>query len=128
MLSIGPGRDSSRQGRRKFWIVRGEDHFYDTGRKLAKSLAEAGLTVLVFCPSRISAERMISRTVKSDEIESSYVRVYRSGLSPTQREEIEQGLRTRDVRLVFSTSALELGIDIGEIDVVLCVGFSCIGI
>ena len=71
---------------------------------------------------------MISRTVKSDEIESSYVRVYRSGLSPTQREEIEQGLRTRDVRLVFSTSALELGIDIGEIDVVLCVGFSCIGI
>ena len=119
---VGPDRDSSRQGSRKFWIVRGEDHFYDTGRKLAKALAEAGLTVLVFCPSRISAERMISRTVKAEEIESSYVRVYRSGLSPKQREEIEQGLRTKDIRLVFSTSALELGIDIGEIDVVLCVG------
>ena len=119
---IGPDQDTSRQGKRKFWIVRGDDHFYDTGRKLAKKLAETGLTVLVFCPSRVSAERMIARTVKHDELESSYVRVYRSGLSPEQREEIEQGLRSRDVRLVFSTSALELGIDIGEIDVVLCVG------
>lgn len=119
---IGPEQDTSKQGSRKFWIVASQDHYYDTGRKLAKSLSEAGLTVLVFCPSRLSAERMIARTVTPDDLDSSYVRVYRSGLSATQREEIERGLRSRSVRLVFSTSALELGIDIGEIDVVLCVG------
>lgn len=119
---IGPDADGSLQGRRKFWMVRSNDHVYDTGRKLAKSLAESGLTVLVFCPSRVSAERMIARTVKAEEIQSSYVRVYRSGLSGPQREEIEQGLRAKTVRLVFSTSALELGIDIGAIDVVVCVG------
>ncbi|MCA8998953.1 MAG: DEAD/DEAH box helicase [Planctomycetaceae bacterium] len=119
---VDSDEDGSAQGRRKFWMVRGEEHFYDTGRKLATSLAESGLTVLVFCPSRVSAERMISRTVKPGEIENSYIRVYRSGLSAHQREEIEQGLRSKDVRLVFSTSALELGIDIGEIDVVVCVG------
>lgn len=119
---IGPEADGSSQGRRKFWMVRSEDHFYDTGRKLAKTLAESGLTVLVFCPSRVAAERMIVRTTKQEDIPNSYVRVYRSGLSAEQREEIEQGLRTKAVRLVFSTSALELGIDIGEIDVVVCVG------
>jgi DEAD/DEAH box helicase domain-containing protein len=50
------------------------------------------------------------------------VRVYRAGLTPTEREEIEAGLRNRTVRAVFSTSALELGIDIGALDVVVCVG------
>lgn len=119
---VPPEADGSSQGRRKFWMIRSEDHFYDTGRKLAKTLAESGLTVLVFCPSRVSAERMIVRTIKPEEIPTSYIRVYRSGLSADQREEIEQGLRTKAVRLVFSTSALELGIDIGEIDVVVCVG------
>ena len=49
-------------------------------------------------------------------------RVYRSGLSSREREGIEAGLRDRSVRVVFSTSALELGIDIGAIDVVVCVG------
>ncbi|MFG0333359.1 MAG: helicase-related protein, partial [Maioricimonas sp. JB049] len=120
--TIGQEHDGSRQGRRKFWMVRSEDHFYDAGRRLAKALADRGLTVLAFCPSRVAAERMFVRTVRQEDIESSFVRVYRSGLSPEQREEIEQGLRTRDVRLVFSTSALELGIDIGEIDVVVCIG------
>ena len=119
---VSPESDGSLQGRRKFWMVRGHDHFYDTGRKLAKSLAESGLTVLVFCPSRVSAERMIVRTIKSEDIPTSYVRVYRSGLSGPEREEIENGLRNKTVRLVFSTSALELGIDIGEIDVVVCIG------
>ena len=119
---VHPDADGSLQGRRKFWMIRGEEHFYDTGRKLAKSLAESGLTVLVFCPSRVSAERMIVRTIKPEEMATSYIRVYRSGLSAEQREEIEQGLRTKLVRLVFSTSALELGIDIGAIDVVVCVG------
>ena len=54
--------------------------------------------------------------------ESPFVRVYRAGLTPAEREEIERGLRDRTVRAVFSTSALELGIDIGAIDVVVCVG------
>ncbi len=119
---VDADRDGSMQGRRKFWMVRGEDHYYDTGRKLGKKLADAGLTSLVFCPSRVSAERMVSRTVRPDELEASQTRVYRSGLSARQREEIENGLRTGDVKLVYSTSALELGIDIGEIDVVICVG------
>lgn len=119
---VDSDRDGSLQGRRKFWMVSGNDHYYDLGRKLAFTLAEAGLTVLAFCPSRVAAERMISRLRKSETDEHPYVRVYRAGLSAEQREKIEQGLRDRNVRLVFSTSALELGIDIGELDAVICIG------
>ncbi|MFN8707856.1 MAG: DEAD/DEAH box helicase, partial [Planctomyces sp.] len=118
---INPSSDGSQQGQRKLWMVTGAEHFYDFGRKLALQLAEQGLTVLAFCPSRVAAERMLSRIPRKDE-ELSHVRVYRSGLSTAEREEIESGLRDRTVRVVFSTSALELGIDIGEIDVVVCVG------
>lgn len=114
--------DGSRQGRKKFWILSSQEHFYDFGRKLAMHLAEAGLTVLVFCPSRIAAERMLARILSNKDKEASFVRVYRAGLSAREREEIEAGLRNKSVRVVFSTSALELGIDIGAIDVVICVG------
>jgi DEAD/DEAH box helicase domain-containing protein len=66
---------------------------------------------------------MMARSGRENkDAESPFVRVYRAGLTPTEREEIEHGLRNRTVRAVFSTSALELGIDIGAIDVVVCVG------
>lgn len=120
---VGPEQDGSRQGERKFWMVRPEEHPHDAGRKLTLALAEAGLTVLTFSPSRTAAERMISRSGRDNkESEPPFVRVYRAGLTSSEREEIERGLRDRTVRAVFSTSALELGIDIGAIDVVVCVG------
>lgn len=119
---VGPELDGSRQGVRKFWMASGEEHFYDYGRKLAFKLAEAGLTVLAFCPGRVAAERMMARLLSHHDHELPFVRVYRAGLSGAEREEIESGLRDKSVRLVFSTSALELGIDIGEVDAVVCVG------
>ncbi len=119
---VGPERDGSRQGIRKFWMASGEEHFYDYGRKLAFKLAEEGLTVLAFCPGRVAAERMMARLLSNHENELPFVRVYRAGLSALEREDIEAGLRDKSVRLVFSTSALELGIDIGEVDAVVCIG------
>ncbi|MFO1065527.1 MAG: DEAD/DEAH box helicase [Pirellulales bacterium] len=119
---VGPEQDGSRQGLRKFWMASSGEHFYDYGRKLAFKLAEAGLTVLAFCPGRIAAERMMARLLSNHETELPFVRVYRAGLSSSEREEIEAGLRDKSVRLVFSTSALELGIDIGEVDAVVCIG------
>jgi DEAD/DEAH box helicase domain-containing protein len=120
---VGPNEDGSHQGERKFWMVRSEEHPYDAGRKITLALAEAGLTVLTFCLSRTAAERMIAKSGRDNkDPEPPFVRVYRAGLTPVEREEIERGLRDRTVRAVFSTSALELGIDIGAIDVVVCVG------
>lgn len=119
---IGPEDDGSIQGRKKFWMVSGTEHYYDLGRKVALGLAKNNLSVLVFCPSRLAAERMMARVSSAKDDELPFVRVYRAGLTPKEREAIEAGLRDKSVRLVFSTSALELGIDIGALDVVLCVG------
>ena len=116
---IGPDKDGSQQGRRKFWLVDSDQHYYDCGRKLTLQLAEQGLSVLTFCQSRTAVERLMSRSGGDNR---DFVRVYRSGLSPQEREDIELGLRNKTVRAVFTTSALELGIDIGAIDVVICIG------
>lgn len=118
---VGPERDGSRQGGRKVWMAcPKDDHPYDAGRKLTLALADAGLSVLTFCLSRTAVERMVAKS--KDKGEPAFVRVYRAGLRADEREEIERGLRDRNVRAVFSTSALELGIDIGAIDAVVCVG------
>ncbi|MFZ5909708.1 MAG: DEAD/DEAH box helicase [Chloroflexota bacterium] len=51
------------------------------------------------------------------------VRGYRSGYLPSQRREIEKGLRDGSVRLVVATNALELGIDIGGLGAAILVGY-----
>jgi DEAD/DEAH box helicase domain-containing protein len=51
------------------------------------------------------------------------VRGYRGGYLPNRRREIEKGLRDGEVRAVVATSALELGIDIGALDVAVLAGY-----
>ncbi len=54
---------------------------------------------------------------------SSRVRAYRGGYLPEERREIEQSLFNGDLLGVISTNALELGIDVGTLDVALMVGY-----
>jgi DEAD/DEAH box helicase domain-containing protein len=119
---VGPQDDGSRHGRKKYCLASSAEYYADFGRKLTIALAEAGLRTLAFCPSRVSAERMLSRLSSGKGGLPPWVRVYRAGLSSSEREQVERGLRDGSIRAVFSTSALELGIDIGALDVVICIG------
>ena len=48
---------------------------------------------------------------------------YRAGYTPAQRREIERRLSDGELLGVVATDALELGIDIGELDAAICVTF-----
>ena len=91
-----------------------------------------GKSVLAFCPTRKFAEACypiaMRELEKRDEageplVDPSAVRVFRSGLSVDDRHAVQEGLKSGEVRLVFTTNALEMGIDIGGLDGIIMAGF-----
>ena len=95
-------------------------------RRVSLEFLRRGLQIIVFAQSRLATE-ILTRYLK-DSFEgppgaSHAVRGYRGGYLPKRRREIEKGLRDGDVRAVVATSALELGIDIGALDVAVLSGY-----
>lgn len=92
---------------------------------LATDLVRARVPTIVFGQSRNNVEVMLRylRDKVVPEIDASQVMGYRGGYLPEQRREIERKLREGEVLCVVSTNALELGIDIGALDAVVCAGY-----
>ncbi len=93
---------------------------------MTEALAADG-QVLAFTRTRQAAE-LIHRYAKQqlDDEHSphaKHVRAYRGGYLPNERREIEQALFAGKLRAVAATNALELGIDIGSLDVALLVNY-----
>ncbi len=94
--------------------------------KLATRFLRKKVATIVFCQSRLSTEVVLASIKKGVEDktgDSGIVRGYRGGYLPLRRREVEQGLRSGDVLGVVSTSALELGIDIGHLDLAVLAGY-----
>jgi DEAD/DEAH box helicase domain-containing protein len=87
---------------------------------------QAKIPTIAFAQSRLAAEVLLS-TVKAAVADrtgdAGIVRGYRGGYLPTRRRAVEQGLRAGEVLGVVSTSALELGVDIGHLDAAVLAGF-----
>jgi DEAD/DEAH box helicase domain-containing protein len=95
-------------------------------RRIASEFLKRNLQMIVFAQSRLSTE--ILTTYLKDDFEGvpggpETIRGYRGGYLPLRRREIEKGLREGVVRAVVSTNALELGIDIGALDVAVLAGY-----
>ena len=94
--------------------------------KLAARFLKQKVATIVFCQSRLSTEVVlasIKKMVEDKTGDSGIVRGYRGGYLPLRRREVEQGLRSGEVLGVVSTSALELGIDIGHLDLAVLAGY-----
>lgn len=95
-------------------------------RKIASSLLLNGVQSIVFGRARLTVEvlvRYLKDLVRDPLGNAGKVRGYRSGYLPTQRREIERELRAGNVMCVVSTNALELGIDIGQLDACVLCGY-----
>jgi DEAD/DEAH box helicase domain-containing protein len=92
--------------------------------KLAVDLLAARVPTIVFAGSRNSVEVMLKYIrERSPGVPRSAIFGYRGGYLPDKRRAIEKGLRDGAIRCVVATNALELGIDIGDLDAVICVGY-----
>ncbi|GAG20255.1 unnamed protein product, partial [marine sediment metagenome] len=81
---------------------------------------------IVFARSRLITEILVTylkedieKTIKNQGL----IRGYRGGYLPLKRREIEKGLREGTIKGVISTNALELGIDIGSLDIAVLAGY-----
>jgi DEAD/DEAH box helicase domain-containing protein len=95
-------------------------------RRVALEFLRHNLQLILFGQSRLAVE--ILTTYLKDAFHgppgaADVIRGYRGGYLPNRRREIERGLREGQVRAVVSTNALELGIDIGALDVSVMAGY-----
>jgi DEAD/DEAH box helicase domain-containing protein len=95
-------------------------------RRVAIEFLKRGLQAIVFAQTRLATE--ILTTYLKDALAgppgaTDAIRGYRGGYLPGRRREIERGLRSGEVRCVVSTNALELGLDIGALDVAVMAGY-----
>ena len=98
-----------------------------TTRGIAERFMGSGAQMIIFARSRMRVELLLTYLEKAGRrvgIKSGEVRGYRGGYLPGERRAIEQGLRDGKVTTVVSTNALELGIDIGRLDVCLMAGYA----
>jgi DEAD/DEAH box helicase domain-containing protein len=96
-------------------------------RRLMAELLTRNLQTIAFTRSRSSVEVLLTYLQRLHPAPRqgghSPVRGYRGGYLPLERRAIEAGLRDGSVRGVVSTNALELGIDIGNLDAAILVGY-----
>ncbi|PLR77183.1 ATP-dependent helicase [Bacillus sp. V3-13] len=92
---------------------------------LAKEFLQNKIQTIVFARSRVRVEIILShlQELVKQEIGTKSIRGYRGGYLPKQRREIEKGLRDGEILGVVSTNALELGVDIGQLQVCVMTGY-----
>ena len=95
-------------------------------QRWALPFLRAGRQTIVFGRSRTAVELLLTglrEALREGFGPRSRVRGYRAGYLPTERRAIERGLRDGEVLGVVATNALELGVDIGQLDVSVLAGY-----
>src|SRR2546430_4576689 len=95
-------------------------------QRWALPFLRAGRQTIVFGRSRTAVELLLTglrEALREGFGPRSRVRGYRAGYLPTERRAIERGLRDGEVLGVVATNALELGVDIGRLDVAILAGY-----
>ncbi|MFC4617717.1 DEAD/DEAH box helicase [Camelliibacillus cellulosilyticus] len=94
-------------------------------KELAKKFLQNGIQTIVFARSRTRVELLLNylQTLNTGRQEKAAIRAYRGGYLPSERRAIERGLRSGEIQGVVSTNALELGVDIGQLQACIMTGY-----
>src|SRR6202166_1019355 len=94
--------------------------------RVAQEFLKHDLQTMVFANSRLHTELILTYLQQANPQQPGKpetIRGYRGGYLPNERREIERGLREGRIRGVVTTSAMELGVDVGSLDTVVMTGY-----
>lgn len=111
------------QGEKHFIFLNPLEGAAQTAVMLLQSALSRGLRTIVYSQSRKMTELIALWAGQRCHQYKHKISAYRSGFLPSERREIEAKLSQGQLLGVISTSALELGIDIGSLDLCLLVGY-----
>jgi len=100
--------------------------YINESSRVAQEFLKHDLQTMVFANSRLHTEILLTYLQQANPTfpgTTEKIRGYRGGYLPHERREIERGLREGRIRGVVSTSALELGIDVGSLDATVMAGY-----
>jgi DEAD/DEAH box helicase domain-containing protein len=101
-------------------------NYINESARVTQEFLKRDLQTIVFANSRLHTEILVTYLQQANPQlpgKPETIRGYRGGYLPNERREIERGLREGRIRGVVSTSALELGIDVGSLDSVVMAGY-----
>ena len=100
--------------------------YINEASRVSQEFLKHDLQTMVFANSRLHTELILTYLQQANPQfpgKPETIRGYRGGYLPTERREIERGLRDGRIRGVVTTSAMELGIDVGSLDAVVMAGY-----
>jgi len=98
-------------------------NMHDSMYRLIDDLIQQHRTTLIFTNTRAATERVVHHLKeKFPKKYTENIGAHHGSLSKTHRHNIEKRLRNGELKVIVSSTSLELGIDIGHIDLVICLG------
>ena len=115
--------DGAPRREKSFLLINPTGSPYGEATDLLLRLVRKGFKTIAFAKARKIAELITMWAREADATVGGKLRTYRAGYRPEERRAIERGLFAERLGGVVSTSALELGIDVGGLDACLLVGY-----
>lgn len=122
IMVIGDNSNGSPSYGKRYYMVEPEGPTESFALKLIRQLLAKETKFLVFCHTRQAVEHLSSELQTRYPEGAEYVRPYRAGFEADDRLGIEKAFRAGKLRGVISTSALELGVDLPNLDVCIMIG------
>ncbi|MCY4071774.1 MAG: DEAD/DEAH box helicase [Chloroflexi bacterium] len=92
----------------------------------AMAILQSGLQALIFCPTKRFLEdafRNCQTRAKDLGYDDNQLSIFHADLKHNTRQDIQQKIKDGETRVIFTTNALELGLDVGGLDGVVLAGF-----